>query len=101
MEEYLSKSLIKQPISELDSFILNNIKDGDFEVDLPQEQINELMNAMEVPLQPILLVSITEIVRILDTIRNNILKWALQLESEGIIGEGMSFSTKKRIPQAR
>jgi AbiTii len=38
---------------------------------------------------------------ILDAVRNTILKWSLKLESEGIIGEGMSFSPAEKETAAR
>ena len=54
------------------------------------------MNAMNVPLQPTLHVAPSEVVGILDAVRNNVLDFALQLEQEGILGEGMSFSKDEK-----
>lgn len=34
--------------------------------------------------------------RILGAVRNQVLNWALQLEKEGILGEGMSFTSQER-----
>ena len=38
----------------------------------------------------------TAIVKMLDVVRNIILDWSLRLEREGILGEGMSFSSHER-----
>ena len=38
----------------------------------------------------------SEIYRILSTIRNKILEWALLLEEHGIVGEGMTFTDEEK-----
>lgn len=52
-----------------------------------------LMKAMEYPLQPSMILSATVFTRILDTVRNRVLQWALELEEAGILGDGLSFTT--------
>lgn len=95
MADFFSKRKIKQPVSELES--LSATKDSRFlQVPFSQDAVNQLMKGMDIPLQPALLVASTEIVGILDAVRNNILDWALQLEQEGILGDGMSFSPQER-----
>jgi len=92
--ERFSKRKIGQPAGELDS--LNAGKNPTLQVPLPQEGINYLMAGMDVQLPPVLLVPSTEIVGILDAIRNLVLDFSLQLEQEGIHGEGMSFSKEEK-----
>jgi len=41
-------------------------------------------------------VPINEDVRILDTIRNTVLDWALRLEADGILGENLSFTSEEK-----
>ena len=93
--EILSKRKIIQPIGELDS-LLDNKEGGALQVPFPQHIVNSLMKGMDVPLQPTLHVSRTEIVGILDAARNTVLEWALELENEGVIGEGMTFSKEEK-----
>lgn len=93
--EILSKRKIMQPIGELDS-LLDDKEGGALQVPFSQNIVNSLMKGMAVPLQPTLHVSRTEIVGILDTARNTVLDWALELEKEGVIGEGMTFSKEEQ-----
>lgn len=51
---------------------------------------------MDIPLEPTLLVGNSVLHGILDHVRNAVLDWALDLESRGIIGDGMSFSSKEK-----
>ena len=93
--EILAKRKINQSIGELDSIVENN-KGGELQVPFTQNIINSLMKSMEIPLHPVLFISYTEVIKILNVVRNTVLKWSLQLEKEGILGEGMSFSKKEK-----
>lgn len=93
--ERLSKRKIMQPVGELD-VLLENKGGGELQVPFPQHIVNSLMKGMSVPLQPTLHFSNTEIVGILDTVRNTVLEWALELEKKGVIGEGMTFSKEEQ-----
>jgi len=44
---------------------------------------------------PTLIVGKSQLIGILDAVRNEILNWSLELESQGILGDGMSFSTEE------
>ena len=92
--EIYSKSKIKQPISELEA-LLENKRDR-LKVSFSESVVNRLMSRMKVPLHPTLLVSSTEVVGILDSVRNSILDWSLELEKEGIKGEGMTSSSSEK-----
>jgi hypothetical protein len=93
--ERLSTRRIMQPVGELDA-LLENKGSRDLQVPFPQHIVNTLMKGMSVPLQPTLHVSHTEIVGILDAVRNTVLEWALELEKKGVVGEGMTFSKKEK-----
>lgn len=93
--EVLSSRTIGQPVSELDS-LKENGQEGNLRVPFSQQITNTLMKSMSVPLQPSLHVPYTEIIGIIDTVRNNLLQWALELEQKGIIGEGVTFSKEER-----
>ena len=93
--EMISTQSIGQAIGELDDLRLRAVND-DLQAPFSQKQVNMLMKAMEIPLQPSLHVAYTGIVGILDSVRNNILVWALDLERKGILGEGMTFSKEEK-----
>jgi hypothetical protein len=42
------------------------------------------------------LISISSMVKICESVKNIILEWALDLEKEGILGEGLSFNQKEK-----
>ncbi|WP_305811849.1 AbiTii domain-containing protein [Photobacterium leiognathi] len=98
--ELLSTRHIGQPVSELDSLV-NEHQQNILQVPFAQETKNQIMNLMKVPLEPSLLVPQTEIVGILDTIRNEILNWSLDLESRGILGDGMSFTKEEKMAASK
>jgi len=93
--EILSKRKINQSIGELDS-IVERSKNEDLQVPFSQDIINSLMKGMEIPLHPVLFTSYTEVIKILNVVRNTVLNWSLQLEKEGILGKGMSFSKNEK-----
>ncbi len=93
--EALSSRTIGQPVSELDELREGGRKSS-LHVPFSQKITNVLMENMGVPLQPSLHVPYTEIVGILDAVRNNLLQWALELEQKGVIGEGMIFSKEEK-----
>ena len=57
---------------------------------------NFLMSRMEIPLEPVLMVSVTQLDTVIDAVRSAILYWSLKLEEEGIFGDGMSFSPEEK-----
>lgn len=92
--ELLAKRGTNQAISELDE-----IANGDSTmvyVRLPKKIEHSLMKGMEFPLEPALILSKTQIHGLVDKVRNTVLEWALGLEEQGIMGEGMSFSQEEQ-----
>ncbi len=66
-------------------------------IQFPPEIEAELMkNMYPVALRPDLHVSPSSIVTILDAVRNTALKWTLQLEEDGILGDGLTFSNAEQ-----
>jgi len=92
--ELLSKRGTSQAISELES--IANGDEGMVYVRLPKKIEHSLMKSMEVPLEPALILSRTQIHGLVDKVRNTVLDWALGLEEQGIMGEGMSFSPEEQ-----
>ena len=63
---------------------------------LPSKMKNFLLENMDLPLEPMRLVSETQLDMVIDAIRSTILEWSLRLEEEGILGEGMAFSKEEK-----
>lgn len=94
--EKLSKRKISQAIGELVA-IAESDNSGNLHVPFSQHTKNLLMKTMDIPLEPILLVGGSQIHGILEAVRNEILNWGLDLETKGIIGDGMTFSTEEKV----
>lgn len=92
--DILTKRGTSQSVSELD-----NIAHGDGDMvymKLSRSIEQSLMKGMEVPLEPAVILSKSQIHGLLDRVRNTVLDWALGLEEQGVTGEGMSFSAEEQ-----
>lgn len=104
--EFLSTRNITQTIAELES--LANDKDATFfHVPFSQETERRLCKSLDAGFETniSLVIPQTEIVKIVEEVRNIILNWSLKLEEEGVLGEGMAFTplesqSAKGTPQA-
>lgn len=95
MVEKLSVRAISESIGELDSLIVES-DSGTIHVPFPPNVENFLMRSATLQLQPSLIIGKTQIIGILDAVRNNILNWSLELEQKGVLGEDMSFSNEEK-----
>lgn len=98
LSERLSKRSIAQPISELESLIQQKDEGAVLQVPLPHEWLMKFFadsKEFRLGMVPTLIVDKSQIEGILDAVRNEILNWSLALESQGILGDGMSFSTEE------
>lgn len=85
-----------QAIGEIDDLVSRE-DSRQFQMEFPSEIYNVLIGMMDVPLQPTLMIPRTALIGVLDTVRNKVLEWALELEGNGVIGEGMSFTEKEKL----
>ncbi|CAK1746763.1 AbiTii domain-containing protein [Vibrio crassostreae] len=90
----LSKRKIGQSVGELDSILEGG--SNDLRVPFDQSTKNQIMEWMDYPLEPTLVAQKTSVISILESVRNEVLNWALELESKGVIGDGMSFSKEEK-----
>jgi hypothetical protein len=92
-EEY-SKREISQKIGELEF-----LSDGDssrLQIPFSQHIANRLMASIGFPLKPTLVTDKTGVIGILEAVRKKVLDWSLELEQQGILGAGMSFSPEEK-----
>ena len=93
--ELLSFRSTSQSISELEH-ITSSGSDGNCYMKFEKKIEQQLMQSMEIAMEPALFVGESQILGIIEKTRNTILDWALSLEENGITGEGMSFSDKEK-----
>jgi hypothetical protein len=91
--ELYSFRYIGQTISELEN-IAHTKEATSGHIPFPQETERELCKSLDVGFETkiSLICPNTELVRIVEQVRNVILNWTLKLEDEGIVGEGMTFT---------
>ena len=94
MSQSLSKCFVGQPIGQLEDLAKQD--GGTLLFPFHPEIQSRLMKGQEVPLQPTRLVSKTGIVGILHAVRHLVLDWCLDLERDGILGEGLTFNTEEK-----
>ncbi|WP_031552706.1 AbiTii domain-containing protein [Oribacterium sp. FC2011] len=95
-EDLISKMPIDYPISQIQN--LYNKNDGTISF-TPNAKIQQLLNqSIDFPIDMAFSyqANSSELYRILSTVRNKILEWAILLEENGIVGLELSFSDKEK-----
>ena len=89
-----AKALTHRPIGQnVASFEeLANSDSKTLMVPYPAETENLIMKGCDDEAQPMLHIGAHQINGILDSVRNELLKWALDVEEQGVTGENMTFS---------
>jgi hypothetical protein len=95
-ENEFSRAPVSSPVGELT--VLIQSKSEFFQIALSNNVQRRLHHNcdMPVPMECYLRVSLNSVFGILDAVRNTILQWALQLEQDGILGEGMRFTSEEK-----
>lgn len=99
MEWTFSSVPIRDSVSALYDLIEHRKSTDVLHMQMPFETQRMVSQLLESPFQNIEVYWIlqrSQIVEILDAIRNTILEWSLKLESEGILGDGISFSEDEK-----
>lgn len=91
--EVLSESPVGQSVPELEALLGGS---GTCVSRFPYEIERQLMQHMEVALQPFLVLSEIKLKGVIETVRSRVLAWSLHLERQGIIGEGMTFTLREK-----
>lgn len=97
ISELVSCARLGQSISSLRDLIQNGSGDGTLHWSIPAALVSELNKIMNYPTPRIVVqISRGSIVGIVDQVRSMVLDWAIEMERQGIVGDGMSFSTTER-----
>lgn len=92
-----SERQVGQSIPELEH-LMNETGDSPLHIPFPEKLERLLMQSIDIPIETkaTLFSPRTKIVRIIEQVRTIILNWALKLEEEGILGEGLDFSNNEK-----
>jgi AbiTii len=85
-------------VSELEHMISQG--DGRFEMNYDADTAKSLMRAMDMNLQPTMMMQSSSLVKILDSVKTVILNWTLRLEEDNILGENLTFSQEDKTKAA-
>jgi hypothetical protein len=97
----LSQRRINQSISEIEHLLLNAEATGHLTVSYDAQTMKELRRVLGSDTKPELHIQHSMLKKILDAVQNRILNWSLQLEKDGILGEGMSFTSEELTKASR
>jgi len=77
---------------------LRNLREADdnLRLGMPPEKIKMLFPSNSAPSEVCWFINASKLECIVTTVRNKILTWALDLETKGILGEGVVFSAKEK-----
>jgi hypothetical protein len=92
--DMLSQCSVAQPLPQLERLLADT--EVTLQIPFSSDQQAMLMARMDVPMTPTRVASSTHVQGILDAVRNQVLDWALELEAQGILGDGLSFSSQER-----
>jgi hypothetical protein len=90
----LSRRAVGQPISSLEELVSG--ESDHLIIPLPRKTANKIIEANFGCEDVALHVSRSDLVALIDNVRNLVLDWALDLERAGITGEGISFSEAEK-----
>lgn len=96
LDELVTSVKMHEPIGQIKNLLSQ--KGDNYGRSLPNSAKKILMNMQGSygPLEPTVLVVRTQLLAILTQVRNEILKWSIELEEKGILGRGLKFTDKEK-----
>lgn len=95
IEEAYSKRRVYQRVAELENAVALS-RGGELTIPFTSHAIQLLRDATGFDFDFTLMVNGSNVVGLLDAVRNTLLEWSLRLEKSGVKGEGMTFSDDER-----
>ncbi|MDZ4686042.1 MAG: hypothetical protein SH850_13320 [Planctomycetaceae bacterium] len=95
-EDELSHFMAIQSVGEIQSLVSSGAKHLQSPFTSRQKQLLLQQMATPIPMECLRIVSASLLVGILNAVRNTVLDWSLRLEQQGILGEGMRFSSEEK-----
>ena len=94
--ETLSHRKCGQSIAEIEHLLEGKKEKSSLHMPFSQELQRRLSSGFGFETQVSLFTQYSGMARIIDSVRTIVLNWALQLEEDGIIGEGLSFTEREK-----
>jgi hypothetical protein len=95
--EVLSRRYINQPIGQIEQLIEKDNLNTSLAISYPSELLESLnSSSIRNGIIPVLMVSRATLYGVIDAVRNAILKWSLKLESDKILGDGLTFTKEEQ-----
>lgn len=94
--DFLNKRQISNSVSSIES-ILEDATSSSIKFNLPLDIKNILLQGTGYVAEFAFVCPKSKMKKVLDSVRNIILKWTLDLEQKGVLGANMSFSEKEKI----
>lgn len=97
IHEVVTRILVRESVSSV-QLLVDSKENGSICFFFGPEQEAALMRMQGdiAPLRPVRVVGPNQLISILNAVRTRMLEWALSLEAEGILGDGLSFSERER-----
>lgn len=96
MAAAVSRRANAQSIAEIENLLEKDDGKSDYQMPFSASVENQLRKAISFDTQITLFIPSTNIVKIIDAVRNIVLNWAMKLEEDGILGEGLSFTGEEK-----
>jgi len=96
LAEVCTRVANKQSVGELEALVLKDDGEGRLQIPFPSHVAASLMETFCMDFFPNRFCARSQVVGILDAVRNTILEWALKLEEQKIFGEGLTFSKEEK-----
>ncbi|EIX9581362.1 abortive phage resistance protein [Klebsiella pneumoniae] len=94
--ESASEFRITESISSMNKAESAESKDGMLRITMPPKMVNLLFGSDNIPPEVCWFFSANKLNHIVTTVRNKILTWSLELEKQGIMGDGLLFTQKEK-----
>lgn len=95
--DLISTARIAESISSLRDLVKTEDRNNPLHFPVPSGLVSELNKMMNFQTaRMVIQISRGHVINILDQVRNMVLDWAIKMEKQGIVGEGMSFNTRER-----
>ena len=101
MAEAAKQARCRNSVGELQHMLLHYEQSGVLQQPYTEDVRAILMRGLDGPLVPTRIIAVSQVAGVLDAIRNAVLAWALRLEANDIIGDGMTFSTDEKQKAAQ
>ncbi|HSQ61100.1 MAG TPA: hypothetical protein VLT84_11855 [Acidobacteriota bacterium] len=86
----------RDTVAQIEAMLDGDKHKSEFMMTFPAAVGANMMDAAGTPSPPVLVFAPSQLEGILDSARNIVLRWALKLEDDGIVGEGLSFTEAER-----